>query len=81
MLNVRLLSAGLDVAGPDGMRPGLWPLSPGLPDGGGSGLEALTEQLGEALNNCAPQDVAGRPDGELGPRRGRVRGSGLRDTR
>ena len=61
----------MDVAGPNGLRSGLWPLSPGLPDAG-SGLEALTEQLGEALNNCAPQDIAGRADEDL-PRRSRVR--------
>ncbi len=62
---------GLDVAGPDGLRPGLWPLSPGLPEAG-SGLEALTEQLGEALNNCTPQDISAPADQEL-PRRTRVR--------
>lgn len=57
--------------GSSGLRQGLWPLSPVLPDAAAGGLEALTEQLGEALNNCAPQDTAGAAIDEL-PRRGRV---------
>jgi hypothetical protein len=51
-----------------------------MPDAVG-GLEALTEQLGEALNNCAPQSaVKEGADGSL-PRRARVRwqGHGLLD--
>ena len=69
-------STGLDMGGPGGgLRPGLWPLSPAMPDGVG-GLEALTEQLGEALNNCAPQAAtADGADGNL-PRRARVRWHG-----
>lgn len=37
-----------------------WPFSPSMM--ATSGLEALTQQLGEALNNCNPQRELTRPE-------------------